>query len=101
MEIFANVNNAYNECRRYTGLKQNVQYFRNINGNIGIAEAVALAVPGTNTDALNLEAWEDDSGQCVKTSSDDFYGSRTYRRTIAPSYNVQYRLCIGSGFGDA
>jgi hypothetical protein len=37
MEIFANVNNSYQECRRYTGLKQNVQYFRNINGNIGRA----------------------------------------------------------------
>jgi hypothetical protein len=83
MEILANVNNSYQECRRYTGLKQNVQYFRNINATIGIAEAVALAVPGTNTDALNLEAWEDDATGCVVTSSDDFYGSRIYRRPLA------------------
>lgn len=101
MEIFANVNNAYAECRRYTSLEDDTQYFRNINANIGLAEAVALAVPGTNTDALNLEAWEDDGGTCVRTSGDDFYGSRIYRRTIAPSYNVQYRLCIGSVLGDA
>jgi hypothetical protein len=55
----------------------------------------------TNSDALNVEAWEDDATACVITGSDDFYGSRTYRRTIDPKYNVQYRLCIGSGFGDA
>jgi hypothetical protein len=101
MEIFANVNGSFAECRRYTGLKHSVQYFRNVNANIGISEAVALAVPGTNSDALNLEAWEDDANACVKNTSDDFYGSRVYRRTIAPSYNVQYRLCIGNGFGQA
>ena len=101
MEIFANVNNSFAECRRYTGLKHSVQYFRNINANIGIAEAVAVAVPGTNTDALNLEAWEDDSNGCVHTSADDFYGSRVYRRTIAPAYNIQYRLCIGGTLGQA
>ena len=101
MEILANVNNSYQECRRYTGLKQNVQYFRNFTNPVGLADAVALAVPGTNSDALNLEAWEDDATGCVVTGSDDFYGSRIYRRTIDPKYNVQYRLCFGSGFGDA
>jgi hypothetical protein len=99
MEIFGNVNNGFTECRRYTGLKHDVQYFRNINGNIGIAEAVALAVPGLFTnDLLNVDAWEDDAAPCGRDSSDDFYGSRSYSRT---GYNVQVILCFGGTEGDA
>jgi hypothetical protein len=99
MEIFGDVNNGFHECRRYTGLKHDVQYFRNINGNIGLSEAVATAVPQAGTDdQLTVNAWEDDANPCVGDPSDDFYGSRSFHRF---SYNVQFTLCQGIQLGDA
>ena len=91
MEIFGDIGGAFTECRRYTGLKQGVQYFRNFANLIaGLSEAVALGVGN-----VHVDVWEDDDTACVKKPADDYYGTKLiFSDPNDPVEDHHWRLCF-------
>jgi hypothetical protein len=70
VEVFGSIDGGTQFCVRKANVSKGIDYFLDPNA---IGTTLAKAVP-TSPSTLFVNAWEDDSGYCVHTGSDDHYG---------------------------
>jgi hypothetical protein len=70
VEVFGSIDGGTQFCVRKANVNKDTDYFFDPNA---IGTTLAKAIP-TSPSTLFVNAWEDDSGSCVHTGSDDHYG---------------------------
>jgi hypothetical protein len=70
VEVFGSIDGGTQFCVKRGNVQKDTDYFLDPNA---IGTTLAKAIP-TSPSTLFVNAWEDDSGPCVHTGSDDHYG---------------------------